>query len=72
MDGCRVTLTPGTTLRFGSLGFVYIGRWSPSLGAPSPGRLAPMSSRGGYGTRFGAGYFDHTFLQILKLKCTEE
>jgi hypothetical protein len=23
MDGRRVTLTPGTTLRFGSLGFVY-------------------------------------------------
>jgi hypothetical protein len=25
MDGRRVTLTPGTTLHFGSLGFVYIG-----------------------------------------------
>jgi hypothetical protein len=23
MDGCGVTLTPGTTLRFGSLGFIY-------------------------------------------------
>jgi hypothetical protein len=26
MDGRRVTLTPGTTLRFGSLGFVYTGQ----------------------------------------------
>jgi hypothetical protein len=25
MDGRRVTLTPGTNLRFGSLGFVYTG-----------------------------------------------
>jgi hypothetical protein len=25
MDGRRVTLTPGTTLHFGSLGFVYTG-----------------------------------------------
>jgi hypothetical protein len=25
MDGRRVTLTPGTTLRFGSLSFVYTG-----------------------------------------------
>jgi hypothetical protein len=25
MDGRRVTLTSGTTLRFGSLGFVYMG-----------------------------------------------
>jgi hypothetical protein len=25
MDGHEVTLTPGTTLRFGSLGFVYTG-----------------------------------------------
>jgi hypothetical protein len=25
MDGRRITLTPGTTLRFGSLGFIYTG-----------------------------------------------
>jgi hypothetical protein len=25
MDGRKITLTPGTTLRFGSLGFVYTG-----------------------------------------------
>jgi hypothetical protein len=25
MDGRRITLTPGATLRFGSLGFVYTG-----------------------------------------------
>jgi hypothetical protein len=25
MDGCRISLTPGATLRFGSLGFVYTG-----------------------------------------------
>jgi hypothetical protein len=29
MDGRRVTLTPGTTLRFGSLSFAYIGPVEP-------------------------------------------
>jgi hypothetical protein len=32
MDGRRVTLTPGTTLRFGSLGFVYTGPVEPIAG----------------------------------------
>jgi hypothetical protein len=32
MDGRRVTLTPGTTLRFGSLGFVYTGAVEPVAG----------------------------------------
>jgi hypothetical protein len=32
MDGRRVTLTPGTTLRFGSLGFVYTGPVEPVAG----------------------------------------
>jgi hypothetical protein len=29
MDDRRITLTPGTTLRFGSLGFVYTGPVEP-------------------------------------------
>jgi hypothetical protein len=37
MDGRRITLTPGATLRFGSLGFVYTGPEKsvvmPDLGA---------------------------------------
>jgi hypothetical protein len=32
MDSRRVTLTPGTTLRFGSLGFVYTGPVDPVAG----------------------------------------
>jgi hypothetical protein len=46
MDSHSVMLTPGTTLRFGSLGFIYTGPVEPIAGAPSPSRLAPMSSRG--------------------------
>jgi hypothetical protein len=32
MDGRRVTLTPGTTLRFGSLSFIYTGPVEPVAG----------------------------------------
>jgi hypothetical protein len=32
MDGRRVTLTPGTTLRFGSLSFVYTRPVEPVAG----------------------------------------
>jgi hypothetical protein len=46
MDGRGVTLTPGTTLRFGSLGFVYTRPVEPVAGRTFARRLAPMSSRG--------------------------
>jgi hypothetical protein len=46
MDGRRVTLTPGTTLRFGSLSFVFTGQVEPVAGCTFTRCLALMSSRG--------------------------
>jgi hypothetical protein len=50
MDGHRITLTPGTTLRFGSLGFVYTGlvesvAWRTFARAPHPNVLTRAAGR---------------------------
>jgi hypothetical protein len=50
MDGRRVTLTPGTTLCFGSLGFVYTGPVEPVAGRtfgrpPRPNVLTGAAAR---------------------------
>jgi hypothetical protein len=50
MDGHRVTLTPGTTLRFGSVGFVYTGPMEPVVGRtftlpPRPNVLTGAAGR---------------------------
>jgi hypothetical protein len=50
MDGRGVTLTPGTTLRFGSLGFVYTGPVEPVAGRtfgrpPRPNVLIRAAAR---------------------------
>jgi hypothetical protein len=50
MDGRRVMLTPGTTLRFGSLGFVYTGPVEPHVGCtfawpPRPNVLTRAAGR---------------------------
>jgi hypothetical protein len=50
MDGRRVMQTPGTTLRFGSLGFVYTGPVEPIVGRtftqpPRPNVLTGAAGR---------------------------
>jgi hypothetical protein len=50
MDGRGVTLTPWTTLRFGSLGFVYTGSVEPVTGRtfgrpPRPNVLTGAAGR---------------------------
>jgi hypothetical protein len=49
MDGRRVTLTPGTTLRFGSLGFVYTGPVEPVVGRTFTRPLHPNVLTGAAG-----------------------
>jgi hypothetical protein len=46
MDGRRVTLSPGTTLRFGSLSFVYTRLVEPVTGRTFPA-ASPQCPHGG-------------------------
>jgi hypothetical protein len=43
MDDRRISLTPGATLRFSSLGFVYTGTTKSVTGRTFTRRLVPMS-----------------------------
>jgi hypothetical protein len=73
MDDRRVTLTPGTTLRFGSLGFVYIGLVEPVAGhtftrPPRPNVLTGASGR----EAFVRGFSDDVIVGMLGPNPTKE
>jgi hypothetical protein len=51
MDGRWVTLTPGTTLRFGSLGCVYTGAGGVRRRPYLRSAASPQCPLGGYGAR---------------------
>jgi hypothetical protein len=51
MDRRRVTLTPGTTLRFGSLGFIYTRPVEPVAGRTFTWLPRSQCPHGGCGTR---------------------
>jgi hypothetical protein len=73
MDGRRVTLTPGTTLRFGSLGFVYTGPVESVAGRtfawlPRPNVLTGDAGR----EAFVRGFADDVILGMLGPNSTQE
>jgi hypothetical protein len=66
-------LTPGTTLRFGSLGFVYTGPVEPVAGGtftwpPHPNVLAGAAGR----EAFVRGFLDDVILGMLGPNPTQE
>jgi hypothetical protein len=66
MDGRRVTLTPGTTLCFGSLGFVYTGPVEYVAGRtfdrpPRPNVLTGAATR----EAFVRGFSDDVIISML-------
>jgi hypothetical protein len=73
MDGRRISLTPGATLRFGSLGFVYIvlvesvaGRTFARL--PRPNTMSGATGR----EAFIQGFSDETIIDMLGPNPTQE
>jgi hypothetical protein len=66
MDSHRVTLTPGATLRFGSLGFVYTGPVESVVGRtftrpPHPNALTGAAGR----EAFVRGFSDDVIISML-------
>jgi hypothetical protein len=73
MDGRRATLTPGTTLRFGSLSFVYTGSVEPITGRtftrpPRPNVLTRAAER----EAFVRGFSDDVIIGMLGPNPTQE
>jgi hypothetical protein len=73
MDGRRVTLTPGTTLHFGSLGFVYTGPVEPVVERtftrpPRPNVLTGSARR----EAFVQGFSDDVIIRMLGPNPTQE
>jgi hypothetical protein len=73
MDGRRVTLTPGTTLRFSSLGFVYTGvvepvAWRTFTRTPRPSVLTGAVGR----EAFVRGFSDNVIVGMLGPNPTQE
>jgi hypothetical protein len=73
MDGRRVTLTPGTTLRFSSLGFVYTGPVEPVARRtftqpPRPNVLTRAAGR----EAFVRGFSDDVIVGMLGPNPTQE
>jgi hypothetical protein len=73
MDGRRVTLTPGTTLRFGSLAFVYTGPVESVTGRtftrpPRPDVLTGDAGR----EAFVRGFLDDVIIGMLGPNPTHE
>jgi hypothetical protein len=73
MDGRRVTLTPGTTLRFGSLSFVYTGPVEPIAGRtftrpPRPNVLTGAAGR----ETFVRGFSDDVIIGMLGPNPTQQ
>jgi hypothetical protein len=66
MDSRRISLTPGATLRFGSLGFVYTGPTESVAGRtfarpPRPNVLTRAAGR----EAFVQGFSDETIIDML-------
>jgi hypothetical protein len=73
MDGRRVTLTPGTTLRFGSLGFIYTGPVEPVVGCTFTQLPRPNVLTGAAGREvFVRGFSDDVILGMLGPNPTQE
>jgi hypothetical protein len=73
MDGRRVTLTPGTTLRFGSLGFVYTGLVEPVAERSFTWPPCPNVLMGAAGREaFVRGFSDDVILSMLGRNPTHE
>jgi hypothetical protein len=73
MDGHRITLTPGTTLRFDSLGFVYTGPVESVAGRiftrpPRPNVLTGAAGR----EAFVRGFSDDVIIDMLGPNPTQE
>jgi hypothetical protein len=73
MGGRRITLTPGTTLRFGSLGFVYTGPMEPVAKCtftrpPRPNVLTGAAER----KAFVRGFSDVVIVGMLGPNPTQE
>jgi hypothetical protein len=73
MDGRRITLTPGTTLRFGSLGFIYNGSVEFVVGRtftqpPHPNVLTGAAGR----EAFVRGFSNDAIIGILGPNPTQE
>jgi hypothetical protein len=73
MESRGVTLTPGTTLRFGSLGFVYTGPVEPITGCtfgrpPRPNVLTGAAAR----EAFVRGFSDDIIICMLGPNPTQE
>jgi hypothetical protein len=66
MDGCRITRTPGTTLRFGSLGFVYTGPVESVAGRTFTRPLRPnVLTRAARCEAFVRGFSDDIVIGML-------
>jgi hypothetical protein len=66
MDGRRVPLTPGATLRFGSLGFVYIGPAESVVGRTFARPPCPIVLTGAAGREaFVRGFSDEMIITML-------
>jgi hypothetical protein len=73
MDGRWVTLTPGTTLRFGSLSFVYTGPVEPVAGRTFARPLRPNVLTGAAGRKaFVRGFSDDVIVGMLGPNPTQE
>jgi hypothetical protein len=72
-DGCRITLTPGATLRFGSLGFVYTVSAESVAGCTfaRPPRLNVLTGAAGR-EAFVRGYSDDVIVGMLGPNPTQE
>jgi hypothetical protein len=73
MDGRRITLTPGATLRFSSLGFVYTGPAESPVGRtfarpPRPNVLTGAAGR----ASFTRGFSDDVIIGMLGPNPTQE
>jgi hypothetical protein len=73
MDGRRITLTPGATLRFGSLGFVYTGLVESVAGRTFARLPCPNVLMGAAGHEvFVRGFSDETIIGMLGPNPTQE
>jgi hypothetical protein len=73
MDGRRAPLTPGATLRFGSLGFVYTGPTESVIGCTFARPPHPNVLTGAVGREaFVRGFSDETIIGMLGPNPTQE
>jgi hypothetical protein len=73
MDGRRITLTPGTTLRFGSLGFVHTGPVETVAGRTFTRPPRPNVFTGAARCEaFGRGFSDDVIIGMLGPNPTQE